>query len=63
MLVSRRVYVKVWTRGTHLSAVEGDIGEDVVHVVKRVLDDQGAQHARREDGMRAVDARATLCVC
>ena len=63
MLVSRRVDAKVWTRGTHLSLVEVDIGEDVVHVIKRVLDDQDAQHARREDGMHAVDARTTLCVC
>ena len=42
--------------------VVGGIGEDVVHEVKRVLDDQGAQHALRSGGMRAIDARAALCV-
>ena len=39
----------------------GSLGEDVVRVVKRVLDDQGAQHAFREGEMRAIDARAALC--
>ena len=41
------VYVKVWARGTRLGVLEGGLGEDVVHVAKRVLDDQGAQHALR----------------
>ena len=41
----------------------GSLGEDVVRVVKRVLDDQGAQHAFREGEMRAIDARAALCGC
>ena len=39
------------------------IGEDVVHVVKRVLDEQGAQHALREREMRPIDASVALCVC
>ena len=43
--------------------VVGRLGEDVVHVVKRVLDDQGAQYALRESEMRAIDARVALCVC
>ena len=43
--------------------VVGGLGEEVVQVVKRVLDDQGAQHALREGEMCAVDARAALCVC
>ena len=43
--------------------VVDDIGEDVVHAVKRVIDELGAQHALREDEMRTIDARAVLCVC
>ena len=63
MLVSRCVYAKVRALGTHLWVVVGGLGEEVVQVVKRVLDDQGAQHALREGEMCAVDARAALCVC
>ena len=40
----------------------GGIGEDVVHVVKRVLDDQGALYALREGETRAIDVRVALCV-
>ena len=56
MVVSRCVH------GTHLWVVVGCLGEDVVHVVKRVIDDQGAQHALREGEMRVIDARVALCV-
>jgi len=42
--------------------VVGGIGEDVVHVVKRVLDDQGAQYVLREGEKRTIDARVALCV-
>ena len=41
--------------------VVGRIGADVVHVVRRILDDLGAQHALRESEMRAIDARVALC--
>ena len=57
------VYVKVWARGTRLRVLDGGLGENVVHVAKRVLDDQGAQHALREGELRAIDDRAALCVC
>ena len=57
------VYVKVWARGTRLRVLEGGLGEDVVHVAKRVLDDQGAQHALRGGEVRAIDVRVALCVC
>ena len=43
--------------------VVGVLGEDGAHVVKRVLDGQGAQHALREGEMRAIDDRVVLCVC
>ena len=56
------VYVKVWARGTRLRVLEGGLGEYLVHVAKRVLDDQGAQHALRGGEMRAIDDRAVLCV-
>ena len=45
MLVTRCVYVKARARGVHVWARVGGLGEDVVHVAKRVLDDQGAQNA------------------
>jgi len=57
MLASRCVH------GAHLWVVVGCIGEDVVHVVKRVVDDQGVQHAFRGGEMRAIDARVAVCVC
>ena len=41
----------------------GSVGDDVVHAVKRVLDEQGAHHARCGSEVRAIDARAALCVC
>ena len=63
MLVSRGVYVKVCALGTHRWVVVGGLDEDVVHVVERVLDGQGAQHAFREGEARAIDACAALCVC
>ena len=63
MLVPRCVYVNVWALGTHLWVVVGGLGEDVAHVVKRVIDDQGARHALREGRMRAIDDRVALCVC
>ena len=63
MLVPRCVYVNVWALGTHLWVVVGGLGEGVAHVVKRVLDDQDAQHALRSGGMRVIDARAALRVC
>ena len=40
----------------------GDLGADVVHVVKRVLDGRGAQHALRDGEVRTIDARVALCV-
>ena len=43
--------------------VAGVLGDGVVHVVKRVIGDRGAQHALREGEMRTIDARAVLCVC
>jgi len=43
--------------------IVGGLGEDVVHVVKRVLGDQGDQRARREGEVRAIDARVALCAC
>ena len=43
--------------------VVGGLVEDVVHVVKRAIDYQCAQHALREGEMRAIDDRAVLCVC
>ena len=61
--VPRCVYANVCALGTHLWVVVGGVGEYVVHVVTRVLDDQGAQHALREDGIRASDGRVALCVC
>ena len=42
--------------------IVGGIGEDVVHVAKRVLDDQGAKRALRESETRAIDDRVALCV-
>ena len=63
MSASRCAYVKVRARGAHPWVVVGGFGEDVVHVVKRALVDQGAQHALREGELRAIDARAALCVC
>ena len=62
-LVPRCVYVNVCALGTHVWVVVGGVGEYVVHVVTRVLDDQGAQHALREDGICASDGRVALCVC
>ena len=61
MLVTRCVYVKARARGAHLWARVGGLGEDVVHVAKRVLDDQGAQRALREGEVFAIDARVALC--
>ena len=43
--------------------IVGGLGEDVVHMVKRVLGDQGDQHALREGEVRAIDARVALCAC
>ena len=63
MLVSLGVYVKVCALGTHRWVVVGDLDEDVVHVVERALDGQGAQHAFREGEARAIDACTALCVC
>ena len=57
------VYVKLWALGTRLWAVVGGLGEGVAHMVKRVLDGQGAHHALREGEMRAIDDRAVLRVC
>ena len=62
-LVPRCVYVNVCALGIHLWVVVGGVGEYAVHVVTRVLDDQGAQHALREGAMFAIDARVALCVC
>ncbi len=42
--------------------IVGGLGEDVVHVAKRVLDDQGVKRALRQGEMRAIDARVALCV-
>ena len=56
-------YVQVWAVGTHVWVVVGGLGEDVVHVLKRVLEDHGAQHAIRAGELRAIDARAASCVC
>jgi len=63
VLVSRCVYVKVRARGAHPWLIVGGFGEDEVHVVKRALDDQGAQHALREGEMRAIGDRVSFCVC
>ena len=63
MLVSRCAYVKVRALGAHPWVVVGGFGEDVVHVVKRALVDQGAQHALREGEMCAIDDRVAVCVC
>ena len=63
MLVSRFVYIEACALGTHLWVVVGGLGDGVVHAVKRVLDDHGAQHAFREGEKRAIDARVALCVC
>ena len=62
MLASRCVYGKVGALSTPLWLVVGGLGESVVHVVKRVLDDQGARYALREGAIRAIDARVALCV-
>ena len=43
--------------------VVGGLGEGVAHVVTRILDGQGAQHAPREGATRAIETRAALCVC
>ena len=43
--------------------VVGGLGEDVAHVAKRAIGDQGAQHALRGGDMRAIDARVVVCVC
>ena len=63
MLASRWMYGRVWAFGTHLWVVVGGLGEDEVHVVKRVIDDLGAQHALRENEMRGIDVRVAPCVC
>ena len=63
VIASRCVHVKVCALVTQLWVIVGGIGEDVVHAVKRVLDDQGAQHAVREGEVRAIDARVAWCVC
>ena len=34
----------------------------VTHVVRNILDGQGAQHALREGEMRAIDAPVALCM-
>ena len=44
-----------------MRVVVGGLGEDVVHVAKRVIDGQGAQHALRGGAMLAIDARVALC--
>ena len=63
MLASRWVYGRVWAFGPHLWVVVGGLGEDEVHVVKRVIDGLGAQHDLRESEMRGIDVRVALCVC
>ena len=40
--------------------VLGGLGENEVHVVKRVIDGLGAQHALRESEMRGIDVRVAL---
>ena len=43
--------------------VVGGLGEDVVHVVKRVLGYQGAQHSFRVGEMCAIVARVAVRAC
>ena len=40
----------------------GGLGEDLIRVVSRVLGGQGAPHALREGGVRAIGARVALYV-
>ena len=46
-----------------MRVVVGGLGDDVVHGLKRALDDYCAQHALREGEMRAIGDRVALCAC